>query len=96
MTRLRLIALFALLAANANADDVPQARLLIIGIDHPDFSYEGGENVRILKNAPHSTVMEAFSKCRFAVFPSLCLETASTVALEAMSQSRAVIATDIG
>jgi glycosyltransferase involved in cell wall biosynthesis len=71
-------------------------KLLIIGIEHPDFSYEGSGNVMVLRNAPHSTVMEAFSKCRFAVFPSICPETASTVALEAMSQSRAVIASDIG
>jgi len=52
--------------------------------------------VLIIKNAPHSAVMEAMSKCRFLVIPSICAESASTVVREAMSQRKAVIASDIG
>jgi glycosyltransferase involved in cell wall biosynthesis len=40
--------------------------------------------------------MAAMSKCRFAIFPSICAESASTVAREAMSQKKAVIASDSG
>jgi len=73
-----------------------KTKLLIIGVEHPDYRYEGTENVLIIKNAPHPAVMGAMSKCRFLVVPSICAESASTVAREAMSQRKAVIASDIG
>jgi len=73
-----------------------KTKLLIIGVDHPDYRYEGTENVLIVRNAPHPVVMGAMSKCRFLVVPSICAESASTVAREAMSQRKAVIASDIG
>ena len=73
-----------------------KTKLLIIGVEHPDYRYEGTENVLIVKNAPHPAVMGAMSKCRFLVVPSICAESASTVAREAMSQRKAVIASDIG
>jgi glycosyltransferase involved in cell wall biosynthesis len=73
-----------------------KTKLLLIGIEHPDYHYESMENIRVIKNAPHYLVMEAMAKCRFAVFPSICAESASTVAREAMSQRQAVIASDIG
>ena len=73
-----------------------KTKLLIIGVEHPDYCYQDTENVLIIKNAPHSAVMGAMSKCRFLVVPSICAESASTVAREAMSQRKAVIASDIG
>ncbi len=73
-----------------------KTKLLIIGVDHPDYRYEGTENVLIVRNAPHPVVMGAMSRCRFLVVPSICAESASTVAREAMSQRKAVIASDIG
>ena len=73
-----------------------RTKLLIIGVEHPDFRYESTESVLIIKNAPHPAVMGAMSKCRFLVIPSICAESASTVAREAMSQRKAVIASDIG
>jgi len=73
-----------------------KTKLLIIGIEHPDYRYQSTENIRVIKNAPHHAVMEAMSKCKFAIFPSICPEGAPTVAREAMSQRKAVIASDIG
>jgi glycosyltransferase involved in cell wall biosynthesis len=73
-----------------------KTKLLIIGIEHPDYHYESTENIRVIKTAPHYVVMAAMSKCRFAIFPSICAESASTVAREAMSQKKAVIASDSG
>jgi len=73
-----------------------KTKLLLIGIEHPDYHYESTENIRVIKTAPHYVVMAAMSKCRFAIFPSICAESASTVAREAMSQRKAVIASDIG
>jgi len=40
--------------------------------------------------------MQAMSTCKFAVFPSIWPDPAPTVAFEAMSQKRTVIASDIG
>jgi glycosyltransferase involved in cell wall biosynthesis len=71
-------------------------KLLLIGIEHPDYHYESTENIRVIKTVPHYVVMAAMSKCRFTVFPSICPESASTVAREAMSWRKAVIASDIG
>jgi len=41
-------------------------------------------------------VMEAMKNCKFAIFPSVSPECASTVAREAMSQRKAIIASSIG
>lgn len=73
-----------------------KTKLLVIGIEQPDYRYQSTENMLVVKNAPHPVVMRAMSRCRFAVFPSTCPETCPTVAFEAMSQKKAVIASDIG
>ena len=73
-----------------------KTKLLLIGIEHPDYHYESMENIRVIKNAPHYVVMEAMAKCKFAIFPSVSPECAPTVALEAMSQRKAIIASSIG
>ena len=73
-----------------------KTKLLLIGIEHPDYHYESTENIRVIKNAPHYLVMEAMKNCKFAIFPSVSPECASTVAREAMSQRKAIIASSIG
>ena len=73
-----------------------KTKLLLIGIEHPDYHYESTENICVIKNAPHYVVMEAMAKCKFAIFPSVSPECAPTVALEAMSQRKAIIASSIG
>jgi len=73
-----------------------KTKLLIIGLAHPDYQYQSTENIRVVKNAPHHIVMAAMSRCRFAIFPSICLETGSMVAREAMSQRKAIVASNTG
>ncbi len=73
-----------------------EARLVLIGKKHPSFSYSGSERIVIIENAPHDLVMEAWQACRFGVVPSICPETGPIVALEAMSEQKAVIASRIG
>jgi glycosyltransferase involved in cell wall biosynthesis len=73
-----------------------KTKLLIIGIEHPDYCYQSTENIRLIKNAPHHEVMEAMSKCRFAIFPSICPDCSPIVAREAMSQRKTIIASNIG
>ena len=71
-------------------------KLVVMGIHHPDCHYRSAGNITVLKDVPHNTVMKFMSRCRFTVVPSTCLELCPTVALEAMSQSKAVIASCIG
>ncbi|MFC1902530.1 glycosyltransferase family 4 protein [Chloroflexota bacterium] len=70
--------------------------LVIIGTTHPDYHYRSAENIYVIKDVSHHTVLTAMSKCRFAVFPSILPETFALVSLEAMSQRKAVIASNIG
>jgi glycosyltransferase involved in cell wall biosynthesis len=74
----------------------PQTKLVLIGSTHPDYRYKSTEGILVVENAPHNVVMQAMSRCRFAVFPSIWPEPFGIVAIEAMSQSKAVIASDIG
>ncbi len=73
-----------------------QTKLVLIGSRHPDYHYVTGDSVVVLENAPRDVVMSAMSRCRFAVFPSIWAEGFGIVAIEAMSHSKAVIASDIG
>jgi len=73
-----------------------KTKLLIIGIEQPDYRYQSTGNILVVKNAPHHVIMGAMANCRFAVFPSICPDTASMVAREAMSQRKAIIASDVG
>ena len=74
----------------------PKTKLVLIGGKHPDYHYESMENILVIEDAPHDVVMEAMSRCRFAVFPSIWPEPFGIVAIEAMSQMKAVIASDSG
>jgi len=73
-----------------------ETKLVLIGAKDPDYHYKSTENILVIENAPHSVVMQAMSTCKFAVFPSIWPDPAPTVAFEAMSQKRTVIASDIG
>ena len=73
-----------------------QTKLVLIGSTHPDYRYESTEGIEVIKDAPHEVVMQAMSRCRFAVFPSIWPDPCPTVAFEAMSRSKALIASDIG
>ena len=73
-----------------------KTKLLILGIEHPDYLYRSTERICIIKNAPHDLVMAAMSRCRFLVIPSICPDTAPLVTREAMSQGKAVIGSNIG
>lgn len=73
-----------------------ETKLLAIGMEQPDYHYESHGNILVIKNAPRDAVMEAMSKCRFAVLPSISPDPCPTVAFEAMSQKKAVIASSVG
>jgi glycosyltransferase involved in cell wall biosynthesis len=52
--------------------------------------------VLVIENAPHTTVLQALERCAFAVVPSIVPDSLPTVALEAMSRGKAVVASAIG
>ena len=73
-----------------------RARLVLIGTEWPDSPSIYPEGVLVIKNAPHHTVMEAFSQCLFSVVPSLWPEPFGQVAVEAMAARKPVIASAVG
>ena len=73
-----------------------KTKLLIIGKTYPPHCYKSTENIMIIENAPYKTVMEAYSKCRFMVIPSIWPDPCPTVAFEAMSWKKGLIASNIG
>lgn len=73
-----------------------KAKLVLIGGKHPDYHYKSTEAIPVIENAPYNVVMEAMSRCRFAVFPSIWADPCPTVAFEAMCQRKAVITSSIG
>lgn len=73
-----------------------KTKLTLMGGTHPDYLYNSTENILVIEKVPHMMVMQAISRCRFAVFPSIWPEPCPTVAFEAMSQRKAVIASEIG
>lgn len=70
--------------------------LVLIGMDYPDSPKSFPSGVVVFYNLPHSYVMTAWAKCIFGVLPSICAETFGNVIIEAMSQGKAVISSDIG
>ena len=71
-------------------------KLVVIGIRYPNYSCGDGEGVVLLENPPRDLILEAYRNCRFVVVPSLWPEPFGIVVLEAMSQRKAVIASNIG
>jgi glycosyltransferase involved in cell wall biosynthesis len=52
--------------------------------------------IRIIEGASHADAMQALARCLFAVVPSIVPDSLPTVALEAMSQGKAVVASSSG
>lgn len=73
-----------------------KTKLVIIGAEHPQYSYKSAGNVIVIKNAPHEIVMKACDRCSFLVIPSITPAACPTIALEAMSRKKAIIASDVG
>ncbi len=73
-----------------------KTKLVLLGATSPEFSYKSIGNIIVIKNASPSQVLEAYSKCKFVVIPSIWPEPFGLVALEAMSYKKAIIASDIG
>lgn len=70
--------------------------LVIIGRPCNDFSVPIPPNVLLLPGWPHDAVMTAWSRCAFAITPSIWHDPCPTVAMEAMAVGRPVIASRIG
>jgi glycosyltransferase involved in cell wall biosynthesis len=70
--------------------------LVLIGRPQPDFRATIPPGVHVLQSWPHAAVMKAWTGCSIAVVPSTLLDAFPTVALEAMSVGRPVVASRIG
>ncbi len=86
--------MYTLLAAYEKLDERPP--LVLIGTKWPDTPDTFPDGVTVLENVPHAAVMYAWQHCLFGVAPSLCPETFGGVITEAMSSSKAIIASNIG
>jgi len=83
-----------LLRAYAELED--KVPLVLIGRLVADFPLDFPSNVHILQSWPHAAVMSAWSRCTIALMPSLVLDACPTVAMEAMSMGRPIVASHIG
>ncbi len=70
--------------------------LVLIGREHPDTPRHLPPGSRLFKSWPHAAVMHAWRRCLFGVVPSVLPEACATTVMEAMSQGKPVIASDIG
>lgn len=86
--------IFTLLAAYQKLPLRPP--LVVMGTKWPDTPSTFPEGVIVLENVPHAAVMYAWQQCMFGVAPSLCPETFGGVITEAMSSSKAIVASNIG
>jgi glycosyltransferase involved in cell wall biosynthesis len=83
-----------LLEAYAMLDAPPP--LVLIGTREVDTPEIASPNVTVLYDVPHSTVMAAWERALFGVFPSRLPEPLGMVVGEAMSRGKAVIGTEPG
>lgn len=83
-----------LLEAYAGLDNAPP--LVLIGSAWPDAPTDFPANVVVLRDWPHSAVMEAWRRSLLGLVPSMGLEPCPTVAMEAMASGRPVVASRIG
>jgi glycosyltransferase involved in cell wall biosynthesis len=67
--------------------------LVLIGTLEPDSPTVFPAGVRLITDAPHPAVLEAWERSLFGVFPSLFAEPFGTVVAEAMSRGRPAIGT---
>ena len=70
--------------------------LVLIGRPVAGFLEHLPPNVVHLGRWPHSAIMQAWSRCTFALIPSICPDACPTVAMEAMTMGRPIIASRIG
>ena len=70
--------------------------LVLIGRPGNDISLEFPPNVLALQGWPHEAVMSAWGRCTIGLTPSIWPDPCPTVAMEAMSMGRPVIASRIG
>ncbi|HEY4389120.1 MAG TPA: glycosyltransferase family 4 protein [Ktedonobacteraceae bacterium] len=70
--------------------------LVLIGRIGKEFAGELPPGVRALQGWPHEAVMAAWNRCTLALAPSIWPDPCPTVAMEAMSASKPVIASRIG
>lgn len=73
-----------------------ETRLVLIGEKRPNYSYESSKGITIIENAKDDVVREAYLRCRFVIIPSIWPDPCPTVAFEAMSYKKAIIASNIG
>ncbi|MFL5653156.1 MAG: glycosyltransferase family 4 protein [Ktedonobacteraceae bacterium] len=83
-----------LLQAHAKLNN--QMPLVLIGRPVTGFLEHFPPNVLHLGRWPHSAIMQAWSRCTFALIPSICPDACPTVAMEAMTMGRPIIASRIG
>lgn len=83
-----------LLEAYAGLTDAPA--LALVGYTLPDTPKTFPPGVVVLKNWPHKAVMTAWRHSLAGIVPSIWPDPCPTVAMEAMSTGKPVIATDIG
>jgi glycosyltransferase involved in cell wall biosynthesis len=83
-----------LLAAHEGLPDAPP--LVLIGTREIDTPETFPARTTVLESVPHSTVMAAWERALFGVFPSRAAEPLGNVVHEAMSRGRAVIGTTPG
>jgi glycosyltransferase involved in cell wall biosynthesis len=72
------------------------AKLVLVVDRYPASYYQGINGLYILENPSVDVIARAYQNCRFAVFPSIWAEPLGMVVLEAMSCSKAVIASNAG
>lgn len=73
-----------------------QVPLVLIGRLGNDLSMDFPPHVHVLQDWPHAAVMSAWSRCTLALAPSIWPDPCPTVAMEAMSMGKPVIASRIG
>ena len=74
-----------------------ETRLVMIGIEYPNYKYSFQDSrIILIRNPARDVVLDAYRKCRFVVFPSVWPEPAGRVAFEAMAYRKAVVASGTG
>lgn len=73
-----------------------QFPLVLIGRQWNDLSLDIPPNVLALQGWPHEAVMSAWKRCAIAIVPSIWHDPCPTVAMEAMSMGKPLIASRIG
>ena len=70
--------------------------LVLIGRPSPDLPLASSDRVLVVPGAERADVLRAFARCAVGVVPSVWDEPCPTVALEAMSCGRPVVASRVG